>query len=81
MKIGFVRRGYSPTGGAEAYLRRLAAGVMAEGHAPVLIGSPEWPEEAWPGEFVVRVPGDHSLRRDHEAIAAAFAGWLDEVLG
>jgi UDP-glucose:(heptosyl)LPS alpha-1,3-glucosyltransferase len=61
MKIGFVRRGYSPTGGAEAYLRRLATGVMAEGHAPVLIGSPEWPEEAWPGEFVVRVPGRSPL--------------------
>jgi UDP-glucose:(heptosyl)LPS alpha-1,3-glucosyltransferase len=61
MKIGFVRRGYSPTGGAEAYLRRLAAGVLAEGHAPVLIGSPEWPEAAWPGEFVVRVPGRSPL--------------------
>lgn len=42
-------------------MRRLAAGVLAEGHAPVLIGSPEWPEAAWPGEFVVRVPGRSPL--------------------
>ncbi len=57
MKIGFVRRGFSPTGGAEAYLRRLAAGVRAVGHGAVLIGSPEWPEGAWPGCDVVRVAG------------------------
>jgi len=33
-----------------------------------------------PGRQVVRVPGDHSLRRDHKTIAAAFTAWLDEVL-
>jgi UDP-glucose:(heptosyl)LPS alpha-1,3-glucosyltransferase len=43
MKIGLVRRGYSPTGGAENYLRRLAAGLEAAGHAGVLFASPEWP--------------------------------------
>ncbi len=62
MKIGFVRRGYSATGGAEAYLRRLAAGVAEAGHEPVLIGSGEWPEAAWPGEFVVRVDGSSPAR-------------------
>jgi UDP-glucose:(heptosyl)LPS alpha-1,3-glucosyltransferase len=62
MKIAFVRRGFSPTGGAEAYLRRLAGGVAAEGHAPVLIGSRDWPEGAWPGEFVVRVDGRSPMR-------------------
>jgi UDP-glucose:(heptosyl)LPS alpha-1,3-glucosyltransferase len=43
MKIGLVRRGYSPTGGAENYLRRLAVGLEAAGHAGVLFASPEWP--------------------------------------
>jgi UDP-glucose:(heptosyl)LPS alpha-1,3-glucosyltransferase len=57
MKIGLVRRGYSPTGGAEAYLCRLAAGLLDAGHLPVLIGSSEWPEGIWPGDEVVRVPG------------------------
>ena len=45
MKIGLVRRGYSPTGGAENYLRRFAAGLQEAGHAPVLFASPEWPSE------------------------------------
>jgi len=48
MKIGLVRRGYSPTGGAEAYLIRLAKGLAAQGHEPVLITSTDWPEKAWP---------------------------------
>lgn len=70
MKIGFVRRGYSATGGAEAYLRRLAAGVMAAGHAPVLIGTTDWPETDWPGEFVVRVDGSSPARFAREAARA-----------
>lgn len=62
MKIGFVRRGYSPTGGAEAYLRRLAEAVLEREHAPVLIGSGKWPEAAWPGGFVVSVDGSTPMR-------------------
>jgi uncharacterized protein len=30
---------------------------------------------------VVQVPGDHSLRRDLDAVAAAVRGWLPEVVG
>lgn len=70
MKIGFVRRGYSPTGGAEAYLLRLASAVLAQGHAPVLIGSGNWPDGVWPGEFVVKVNGDSPLRFAREAARA-----------
>jgi Glycosyltransferase len=70
MKIGFVRRGYSSTGGAEAYLLRLASAVAGEGHAPVLIGSGGWPEGVWPGEFVVRVNGDSPSRFAREAARA-----------
>lgn len=57
MKIGFVRRGYSATGGAEAYLLRLAHGVAAAGETPVLLGSREWPADHWPNEFVARTDG------------------------
>jgi UDP-glucose:(heptosyl)LPS alpha-1,3-glucosyltransferase len=48
LKIVFVRRGYSQTGGAEAYLKRLAHGVLAAGHAAQLITTNEWPQNEWP---------------------------------
>jgi UDP-glucose:(heptosyl)LPS alpha-1,3-glucosyltransferase len=41
-----VRRGYS-SGGAEAYLKRLATGVAAAGHGVVLFTATEWPEDEW----------------------------------
>lgn len=53
LRIGFLRRGYSPTGGAEAYLKRLAEGLLARGYRVVLLGTGEWPKEAWPGGEVV----------------------------
>src|SRR6266705_7084630 len=48
LRLAFVRRGYSPTGGAEAYLKRLARGVIEAGHKVQLIATNEWPEEQWP---------------------------------
>ncbi|MDD5199772.1 MAG: glycosyltransferase family 4 protein [Terrimicrobiaceae bacterium] len=71
MKIGLVRRGYSSTGGAEAYLRRLAKGLMAMDHVPVLIASHEWPEGDWPGEYVVRADGGSPMRFAHDVERAA----------
>ncbi len=56
MKLGLVRRGYSGTGGAEAYLRRFADAARAAGHEVVLFGSPEWEAAAWQGGKVI-VPG------------------------
>ncbi|MBE7213227.1 MAG: glycosyltransferase family 4 protein [Gluconacetobacter diazotrophicus] len=50
MHIGLARRGYSPTGGAESYLRRLVAALAAKGHAPTLFASPEWPRDQRPAE-------------------------------
>lgn len=47
MKIGFVRRGYSPTGGAERFLRRFAEGLSCLGHEAVLFSDSGWPEQAW----------------------------------
>jgi len=51
LKIGFVRRGFSPSGGAEAYLRRLAHGVLAAGHEVMLFTTRAWPESEWPGKI------------------------------
>jgi UDP-glucose:(heptosyl)LPS alpha-1,3-glucosyltransferase len=48
LSIVFVRRGYSPTGGAEAYLKRLARGVMEAGHDVQLVATNDWPDGEWP---------------------------------
>lgn len=59
MHIGLVRRGYSPTGGAEAYLKRFARALLEAGHACTLFTSTQWPD--WPGERIVRLPGGSPL--------------------
>ncbi len=51
MKIGLVRRGYSRTGGAEAYLRRFAESAVAAGHEVILFAG-EWPRADWPWAHV-----------------------------
>jgi UDP-glucose:(heptosyl)LPS alpha-1,3-glucosyltransferase len=48
LTIVFVRRGYSQTGGAEAYLKRLARGVLDAGHNAQLITTSDWPQNEWP---------------------------------
>jgi UDP-glucose:(heptosyl)LPS alpha-1,3-glucosyltransferase len=48
LKIVFVRRGYSPSGGAEAYLKRLARGVTKAGHDAQLVSTNDWPDAEWP---------------------------------
>jgi len=50
MKLGLVRRGYSKTGGAEAYLKRFAEAVIAAGHECVLFATKDWPAKEWPYE-------------------------------
>jgi UDP-glucose:(heptosyl)LPS alpha-1,3-glucosyltransferase len=57
LSIGFVRRGYSQSGGAEAYLKRLAHGVVEAGHNAQLITSVEWPQSEWPFGAICRL--DH----------------------
>jgi UDP-glucose:(heptosyl)LPS alpha-1,3-glucosyltransferase len=47
LNIALIRRGYSPTGGAEAYLRRLADGIIKAGHNLQLVGTDEWPQDQW----------------------------------
>jgi UDP-glucose:(heptosyl)LPS alpha-1,3-glucosyltransferase len=48
LSIGFVRRGYSQSGGAEAYLKRLARGVVEAGNEAQLITTEAWPQNEWP---------------------------------
>jgi len=61
LSIGFVRRGYSATGGAEAYLQRLARGIVDLGHEVRLITTPEWPASAWPFGQVTRLQGRSAI--------------------
>jgi UDP-glucose:(heptosyl)LPS alpha-1,3-glucosyltransferase len=55
IRIAFVRRGYSPSGGAEAYLKRLAGGIVKAGHETQLVGTNEWPQEQWPFGSIKRL--------------------------
>ena len=48
LTIAFVRRGYSPSGGAENYLKRLAQGVVDLGHEVQLVATDDWPPNEWP---------------------------------
>lgn len=57
LTIGFVRRGFSSSGGAEAYLKRLAAGVVEKGHQVRLYASGDWPADQWNFGPVTRVKG------------------------
>src|SRR5215475_3970534 len=47
LRIAFARRGYSPSGGAEAYLKRLGNGVVDLGHEVQLFASSDWPANEW----------------------------------
>ncbi len=67
MKIGLVRRGHSTTGGAEAYLIRLASALQSLGHTPVLITSPDWPDARWVNHEILRLAAESPL-----AFAKAF---------
>ncbi len=69
MRLGLVRRGFSGTGGAEAYLRRFAEAARAAGHECVLFASGRWPTGSWTGE-VVRLPG-HTPRAFADALKDA----------
>jgi UDP-glucose:(heptosyl)LPS alpha-1,3-glucosyltransferase len=55
LTIAFVRRGYSSSGGAEAYLKRLALGVVQAGHEVQLIATAEWPDDQWPLGSITRL--------------------------
>jgi UDP-glucose:(heptosyl)LPS alpha-1,3-glucosyltransferase len=59
--IGIARRGFSSGGGAEAYLKRLAAGLVAEGRGVTLFTAADWPAEEWNYGPVVRVEAEDAI--------------------
>ncbi len=77
MKIQIARRGFSPSGGAEAYLRRFADGAAAAGHEIVLL-SEQWPAEEWP-HALIRIPS-HSPRQFADALTVRRPRRPGEVL-
>jgi UDP-glucose:(heptosyl)LPS alpha-1,3-glucosyltransferase len=66
--IAFLRRGYSTSGGAEAYLKRIASSLANNG-TEVRLYSDAWPEEAWPWGEIVRVKGTTPASFAREVIA------------
>jgi UDP-glucose:(heptosyl)LPS alpha-1,3-glucosyltransferase len=61
LTIGIVRRGYSSSGGAEAYLKRLAAGIVEAGHKVMLFTAADWPREEWNFGAVERVEASSAI--------------------
>lgn len=61
LTIGFVRRGFSSSGGAESYLKRLAAGVVEQGHQVRLYSSTDWPPDEWSFGPITRVNGKSAI--------------------
>jgi UDP-glucose:(heptosyl)LPS alpha-1,3-glucosyltransferase len=55
IRIAFVRRGYSRSGGAEAYLKRLADGIVKADHEVQLVTTNEWPKDQWPFGSIKRL--------------------------
>ena len=61
LDIGLVRRGYSATGGAEAYLLRLASGLRSRGCKLTLYTTVDWPPDRWPFGDLVRLKATEPL--------------------
>ena len=78
LTIGFVRRGYS-SGGAEAYLKRLAAGVAAAGHQVALFTAGDWPAGDWNFGPIVRLKAKSAIGFADE-LEKASRGNCDVVL-
>jgi UDP-glucose:(heptosyl)LPS alpha-1,3-glucosyltransferase len=55
--ISLVRRGFSPTGGAEAYLKRLGRSLNLSGQNPTLYATKEWPRAEWTYGEIVHLKG------------------------
>ena len=62
LTIGLARRGHSETGGAEAYLKRLARGLSESGHATRLFTDAAWPAREWPWGPITRLRGETAHR-------------------
>jgi len=62
MNITLVRRGYSPTGGAENYLKRFARALTEAGHNISLLCTDDWPEAEWLYGEVVHLKASTPIR-------------------
>ncbi len=58
MQLLICRRAWSPTGGAERYIRRLTGRLAETGIPAGLVTGTDWPEAAWGGHELIRIPGD-----------------------
>src|SRR5207248_4821738 len=61
LAIAFARRGYSPSGGAEAYLKRLAQGVVDLGREARLVATDDWPTNEWSFGSITRVKANSAI--------------------
>lgn len=59
--IGLVRRGYSASGGAEAYLLRLASGLQKRGCRTTFYTTEDWPNDRWKFGDIIHLPGHGPL--------------------
>lgn len=57
MNIGLVRRGFSRTGGAESYIKRLGRALVDAGHNATLYSTKDWPRGEWPYGRLVHMTG------------------------
>jgi UDP-glucose:(heptosyl)LPS alpha-1,3-glucosyltransferase len=62
MNIGLVRRGFSYTGGAESYIKRLGRALVDAGHQATLYSTKDWPRGEWPYGKLVRIAGSSPLQ-------------------
>jgi UDP-glucose:(heptosyl)LPS alpha-1,3-glucosyltransferase len=62
LTIGFVRRGYSASGGAESYLKRLGRGFVDLGHRADLFASDDWPPNEWPFGSITHLPARSAIQ-------------------
>src|ERR1041385_7192542 len=78
--IGLVRRGHSETGGAEAYLKRLARGLRESGHATRLFTDASWPDREWLWGPITRLRGETAHRFADELEKAESRKQCDLIL-
>ena len=77
-----IKRAYEPAAPEDGF-RVLVDGLWPRGLSKKDAGIDEWLRDIAPSaelRTVVQVPGDHSLRTDVDAVAAAAEAWLTDVL-
>jgi UDP-glucose:(heptosyl)LPS alpha-1,3-glucosyltransferase len=80
LKVGFVRRGYSPSGGAEAYLKRLARGVVDLGHEALLFATNDWLASEWTFGSIIQLKAKSAIGFADEVEKLRAAGKCDLLM-